>query len=124
VATPVSAKPKPKPAGPIGTSFKFTLSAAARLQIVITESTSGLLGSHGCVAATTKLKGAHPKRCTRWIRVATITKTSEPKGADSVAFSGRIGRYALAPGAYRATLTATNSAGKSKPVTVTFTVVP
>ena len=56
-------------------------------------------------------------------KVGTLTRAHLPNGADRIPFSGRIGKRALKPGAYRATLSARNAKGKSKPVTVKFTVV-
>jgi hypothetical protein len=44
-------------------------------------------------------------------------------GRHSIAFSGRIGRKALRPGRYRATLVARNAGGKSDAVRLTFRVV-
>jgi hypothetical protein len=43
---------------------------------------------------------------------------------NSLKFSGRIGRRALRPGSYRATITATDAAGnKSRPKTLSFKIV-
>jgi len=42
---------------------------------------------------------------------------------DSVAFTRRIGTRALAPGAYQASLQATNSSGNSRPATLSFTII-
>jgi hypothetical protein len=108
---------------PLGTSFHFTLSASAKLQITISRSTSGLRKGYSCVALTAKLKRAHAKRCTRTLTVGTLTRTSEPKGADSLPFSGRIGHRALSPGTYTAVLSAADAGGRSKPVTLTFVIV-
>jgi len=116
--TAISASKKP-----LGTSFRFTLSAAAKLQIAITRSAPGLQHAHSCLAPTDKLKRAHAKRCTRTLTVATLTRANVPKGADSVPFSGRIDRRALSPRSYNAVLSASNAAGRSKPVTLSFTVV-
>jgi hypothetical protein len=55
--------------------------------------------------------------------VGTLTRTSEPAGADKLPFSGRIGHRTLNPGGYRMTLTASNAAGNSQPVTLTFLIV-
>lgn len=83
---------------PRGTAFKFTLNEAARTKIVIT-------GKHGKVLLTLVRKHTH-------------------KGANKVAFSGRYRHKHLANGTYKATITATNAAGKrSKPRSVKFTVV-
>jgi hypothetical protein len=46
-------------------------------------------------------------RSFRWVKAATLTRRHGRAGANKVAFSGRIGRRALAPGRYRVTLTAT-----------------
>ena len=117
-ATAISARKTP-----IGTSVHFTLSAAARLQIAITRSAPGLRHGHSCLAPSAKLKRAHAKRCTRTLTLGTLIRASEPEGADSFAFSGRIGHRALSPGAYHAVLSASNAGGRSKPVTLSFTVV-
>jgi hypothetical protein len=107
---------------PLGTSFHFTLSAIAKLQITISRSTTGLRKDHICRAPSAKLERTHAKRCTRTIPVGALTRASEPRSADSISFSGRIGRRALRPGTYTATLSATNIAGRSRPVTLSFTI--
>jgi hypothetical protein len=75
------------------------------------------------VTPTTKLRRSHAKRCTRILTVGTLTRSSEPAGADGVAFSGRIARRALKPHNYTGTLTAANTHGHSVPVTLKFSVV-
>jgi hypothetical protein len=117
-ATAVSARETP-----LGTSFHFTLSAVAKVQITISRSTPGLRKGHSCRAPSSKLERANAKRCTRTLTVGALTRASEAKGADSIPFSGRIGHRALSLGAYTATLGATNAAGRSKPVTLRFTIV-
>jgi PKD repeat protein len=94
-STPVSAAP------PRGTSFKFTLKAPGKVTIVITRRVSG----------------------TRTVKVGTLTRSKLQYGKHTIAFSGRIGKRALKPGAYSATLRARNAKGRSKPVTVRFSVV-
>ena len=108
---------------PLGTSFRFTLSSAAKVQIVITTTTPGLRRGHSCVAPTARLKRTHAKRCTRTLRLGTLTRAAERQGLDAVAFSGRIGRRPLAARAYKATLTASSAAGRSALVTLSFVVV-
>jgi hypothetical protein len=117
-ATAISARK-----APLGTTFRFTLSAAAKLQIVITRSAPGLRHGHSCLAPTAKLKRTHAKHCTRTLTVGTLTRSNEPKGADSIPFSGRIGHRALSPRAYHAVLSASDAGGRSKPVTLAFIVV-
>jgi alpha-tubulin suppressor-like RCC1 family protein len=108
---------------PVGTSFRFTLSAAASVQIKITRSAAGLRRGRSCVAPTTKLRRAHAKRCTRTLTVGTLTRSKTPNGKGRIAFSGRIGHRALSPRSYKAVLSASNAGGRSTPVTLSFTVV-
>ena len=108
---------------PVGTSFRFTLSAPAKVQVTITRSATGLRRGHTCVAPTSKLRRAHAKRCTRTITVGTLTRAKLRAAADAIPFSGRIGTRALSPRAYKAVLRASDAAGRSQPVVLTFTVV-
>ncbi len=95
-------KAKATPRQPTGTTFRFTLSEPA-------------------TAAIDKLKKAAACRRTR--SHGTLTSTSHA-GANSVAFSGRLGSRALGAGSYRAALTATDAAANSATAqTVSFTVV-
>ncbi len=105
---------------PRGTSFRFRLSTSARLSIAITHATPGVLRGRRCIAPG-KRAGGHA--CSRTVTIATLTRAGEPAGADTVAFSGRIARRALAAGRYRAALSARNAAGRSRTVTLAFSVV-
>jgi hypothetical protein len=79
-----------------GTAFRLTLSKAATVKIAV----------------------RHAKRS------AGALKRSSHKGANRIAFSGRIGRRVLRPGRYVATITAADASGKrSAPRTLRFTVV-
>ncbi len=117
--TAISARKAPR-----GTSFRFTLSTAARLHITITRSAPGLLSGRRCLPPTRKLNAAHPKRCPRTLPVGTLTRTNEPRGENIVPFSGRIGHRTLTPGVYRALLIASNANGTSPSATLGFVVVP
>ena len=65
----------------------------------------------------------HHRACTRSVRAGTLRR-GEPAGAASVKFSGRIGRRAVKPGRYRATIRATDAAGNtSAGETLAFRVV-
>jgi hypothetical protein len=79
-----------------GTAFRLTLSKAARVKITI----------------------RHKHRS-----LGTL-KRSASRGANRIAFSGRIGHRALRPGRYVARVIATDASGKhSKPRTLRFSVV-
>jgi hypothetical protein len=115
--TAVSAK------APRGTSFRFNLSAMAKLQVAITRSTRGVRHGASCVASTVRLRREHAKSCTRTVLVATLTRLTEPKGEDRLDFSGRIGSHPLMPHSYVAVLTATNAGGRSRAVALPVTVM-
>jgi putative cell wall-binding protein len=105
-----------------GTTFRYRLSEAATVKIVIARGRkNGRRSGKRCVPATRKLRKA--KRCVRLTVVGTLTRASHA-GLNSVGFSGRLGSKALSPGGYQATLTATDAAGNtSKPKAITFTIV-
>src|SRR5439155_8098791 len=59
----------------------------------------------------------------RYVRVGDLTRAGLAAGKRRVAFSGRIGRRALAPGSYRATLVPTDSLGlRGAPRQLSFAV--
>lgn len=117
-STAVSARKRRRTA--VGTTFSFRLSEPAKLAIAIAKRLPGRRRGKSCVKPSAKLRKA--KRCTRLSGFGTLTRVSRA-GVNSVAFSGRIGRRALKPGRYQATLTATDAAGnRSGPRVVSFKV--
>jgi hypothetical protein len=108
---------------PLGTRFRFRLSAAAKVQIAITRSVGGLRRGRSCVAPTTKLRRARAKKCTRTLTVGKLIRTKLHAGSNTVAFSGRIGTRPLSPHAYKAALSASNAGGRARSVTLAFTIV-
>jgi chitodextrinase len=92
--TAVSAK------APRGTRFKFTLKAPAKVTISITRARHG-----------------------KQRKAGRLTRAHLQNGSNVIPFSGRIGKRALKPGAYKATLRARNAKGRSKPVVVRFSIV-
>jgi hypothetical protein len=105
---------------PVGTTFRFTLDEGATVRIAIERSASGRVSGRRCVKPTKRLRGH--RRCTRYVKVGTLIRRAK-RGADKVPFSGRIGRKALAPGRYRATLTATAGGKRGTPRRLSFRVV-
>jgi CSLREA domain-containing protein len=108
---------------PAGTTISFTLSAPAALRISIRRAAPGLARGRTCLAPTRALRRRHAHPCTRTIVVGALTRSLAIAGRSALAFSGRIGSRALAPGGYRAVLVARNAAGSSAPVAVAFTIV-
>jgi plastocyanin len=83
------------------TTFRFTLTATANVKVAIT----------------------HTARGHRTVRDGSFSVRHLSKGKARVRFSGRLGHHTLAPGTYRATITASNGVGSAKAVRVTFTVL-
>jgi hypothetical protein len=114
-ATPVAARARR------GTTFVYTLSEPARVAIAIERSQPGRRKGASCVKPTRKNRTA--RRCTRFVKIANFSRTAT-LGPNALPFSGRIGTKALAPGSYRAVMTAVDAAGnRSRPKTVAFRIV-
>jgi uncharacterized delta-60 repeat protein len=79
-----------------GTSVRYTLSADAATTLTIA-------------------KGGRT--------VMTITRAKTTRGANLIAFTGRTAKKALKPGRYTLTLVAANATGRSRPVTLSFSVL-
>jgi hypothetical protein len=107
-----------------GTLLRFVSSEAGRLSIAIERAKPGRkVKRHGRSSCRAVRKAVRRGRCTVSVRVATLTRAIKP-GSGSVAFSGRVGAKALAPGVYALTLTARDAAGNaSKPVRLAFTIL-
>lgn len=100
-ATAVLAAKKKTKKAPRGTVVRLTLSERATLVVTL-----GL------------------KQGKRLQSAGTLVRSGAGPGAVSVAFSGRIGKSALKPGAYVATVTAIDGSGnRSKPKTLNLTIV-
>ena len=111
---------KRKPA-PKGTTIRFNLSEPASVRFTITQKRPGRRMGKRCVAPTRKLR--HAKRCARTLTLGSFTR-SEPAGAASVRFSGRLGGRKLGPGSYTLTLSPTDLAGnRGVPKSIKFKIV-
>jgi hypothetical protein len=108
---------------PVGTTFRFALDRAASVKIAFARHASGLRSGRRCVKPSRRLRRARARRCTRLVAIRPVLTRSLPAGANSVPFSGRVGRRALAPGRYVATLTATADGSAGPPSRLRFTVV-
>lgn len=104
---------------PKGTRFRYTLSQDAKVTVTVERKASGRRKGRRCVKPRAGLR----RRCTRFVRQGALTKQS-PTGANSLPFSGKLGRRTLKPGRYRARLVAVNAAGqRSKESRLSFTIV-
>jgi PKD domain-containing protein len=104
-----------------GTNFKFQLSELSSVTIAIARQLPGKRSGKRCVPPSRRL--SKKKSCKRYKTVGTL-KRSGVAGANKLAFTGRLGRKALARGRYRATISATDAAGnKSAAKTASFRIV-
>jgi hypothetical protein len=114
----ITSKRKP----PIGTVFSFKLNERATVTLTFTRLLRGRRVSRGkCVAQTRK--NPHKPRCQRTVKAGSLHLTAHA-GMDKLHFFGRLSpTKRLAPGRYTVTIIATNTASRSKPQRLTFTIV-
>jgi len=107
-----------------GALLRFVSSEAGRLSLAIERVRPGRkVTRHGRSACRAVRKAVKRGRCTVSVRVSALTRAITA-GSGSVAFSGRVGVRALAPGVYTLTLTARDAASNtSKPVRLAFTIL-
>jgi hypothetical protein len=104
-----------------GTTFRYSLSEPARVVFTIERVLPGRKVGRACRKQTAKNR--HKRACKRYVSPGRFAAAAVA-GANHKRFSGRIGRRALAPGSYRATLIATDTSGKaSTPKRLSFRVV-
>jgi hypothetical protein len=110
---------------PIGTVFRFSLSAPATVTVALTRLLSGVLRGRLCAPPPVVAAGAvHARRCNRREVVGSIVRPQTAEGEDVVPFGGVIGHHKLAAGSYSAVLTASNTTGRSGSVSLRFSVAP
>jgi hypothetical protein len=103
------------------TTIHYRLSQRATVTIKFARKLTGRRSGGRCVKPTTKLRSR--RACSRFVAAGTLVRAHQAAGQRAVAFSGRIGGRALAPGVYRATIRATNSRHrKSRAKTARFTI--
>jgi hypothetical protein len=107
---------------PVGTTFKFNLSAPAKVKLDFTHQVSGRKVKGKCVKPTSRNRKS-PK-CKRTLSAGVLSVNGK-QGANSVVFQGKLTkRKKLKPGKYTLVITATSSDGlASKPVKLKFTIV-
>jgi hypothetical protein len=94
---------------PNGTRFGFTLNRRAKVSLIFTAKTLGMLRGGRCVAAPKGRVAVHP--CSRFAKAGQLALGSLAPGAHVVPFSGWLtSRRRLAPDTYTVTLRATDEA--------------
>lgn len=110
---------KKKP--PVGTTFSFVLNDPATMSFSFTQHVGGRRVGHKCVGKTRINRKR--RSCKRTVTPGTLSFTGHA-GTNRVAFQGRISHSEkLKPGRYTLVIEATNSAGRSVPARLTFTIV-
>ncbi len=108
---------------PVGTDFLFHLSVPAGVRIELLRVATGQRRGRTCVSPTRRGGGRHAPTCQLLLGSGTLSRRSEQAGADRVAFSGRVGRRSLRPGAYVGRLVAVGAGGASQAAALRFTIV-
>ena len=100
---------QPAPRG--RSSFRFTLSEPARVKVTIESVRPGRKVGKRCKAQAPKL--VKRPRCKRFIPAGRLSFQGRNAGANKIRFKARVRKRTLKPGAYRATIVATDRAGNS-----------
>jgi hypothetical protein len=103
------------------TTISYRLSKRSTVAIRIARKLAGRRSGQRCVKSTSRLRSR--PACSRYVSSGSLARANQPAGQRTLGFSGRLGGRALAPGAYRATIRATDGRHhKSRPKTTTFNV--
>ena len=111
-------------AGGRGTTIRFRVAGrAVTTTVAIARRLSGRRARSGrCVKPAASLR--RRPACVRYAGVGRFTRTGSRTGRVAMVFSGRVGRRALVPGRYRATIVVRDSRRRrSTPRHATFTVI-
>jgi Tol biopolymer transport system component len=104
-----------------GTVLRYQLSEAARVTLTVQRELPGRRAGGRCLKPRPRL--ASKPACIRLVRAGRLVRSGRV-GPNTVSFSGRIGRRALATGRYRVTLVAMDAAGnRSRPARVLLRIV-
>lgn len=110
------------PRAVVGTTFSFSLNAAATVTLTFGQVEPGRI-AHGRCGAPAKANRAG-RKCSRTVPAGTLSVAGHP-GRDQIAFQGRLSRTRkLVPGRYALLVTAANAVGHSPAGKLAFTVVP
>jgi len=104
-----------------GTTIAYSLSGPATTTLTFSRRTAGRRRGKSCVAPAKAPK--HARRCTRLVAVGALHRGSA-SGHRTIAFTGRLGKRALARGSYVLSVRAKTAAGaRSAPARAKFTVL-
>jgi hypothetical protein len=106
-----------------GTQLRFSVSEAGRVAVAVERSVRGWKTGKRCTTSKPKRKAAKKaKRCTTVRVLGTFTRATK-QGANTLSFTGKLGKKTLGRGTYRFRIIATDAAGnRSRPARATFTI--
>ena len=106
---------------PIGTTFSVSLNTQSTISFRFVKAITGRKVGHRCVA--TNRHNARRRACKRTVTAGTLTFGGRA-GVNKVVFQGRLSSAKrLRPGRYTVLIAASNAAGRSRPVSLSFTIV-
>ncbi len=119
-----SSLPRAAARTPTGGIISFTLSERATGRLAVAQRSAGRRVGRRCLAPTRARR--RRARCTRLTNVRTTIPLRARSGRVRIRFYGRLNRRSsLRPGAYRLTVTATDTArNRSRPARADFTLLP
>jgi len=101
----------PSIATSLGTTVKYTLSAAATVTFGVERAAKGRRVKGKCVKPARS--NATKKPCTRYVTLRGSFTHQGSAGSNTFKFRGRLGGHTLKPGSYRLRAVATKPTGKS-----------
>jgi hypothetical protein len=104
-----------------GATLRFGLSSPGSIAIAFERALAGRRSGTSCRPPSSALRRA--RACVRYLRAGALQRSNLPAGSSSLRFSGRIGRRALTPGRYRATIAAGTAGRPGRPRTAGFEIL-
>jgi hypothetical protein len=107
---------------PLGTKFRFAVSAPATVTIAISRLLPGVRQGRGCIRLRAGVEGSHERRCAYSTEIGSVLRPLPLGGTGAISFKGIVNHRRLPAGTYSATVTAGNPNGRSNAVELRFSV--
>ena len=105
---------------PVGTAFDVTVNETASLHLALTHQLAGRQVGRNCDAPTRQNR--HARACTRTLTAGRLNFSAHT-GRNVISFQGRLPHgITLAPGVYTVEIFASNAAGHSRTLRLSFTI--
>jgi hypothetical protein len=107
---------------PLGTKFRFAVSAPATVTIAISRLLPGVRQGRRCTPLGAGVETSTERRCARGVEIGSMIRPLPVGGKGAILFKGIVNHSRLVAGAYSATITANNPNGRSRSVNLRFSV--